>query len=138
MQSRYFLCQQKSARRSTRRHEVAQSRELRYTISQIARYRARPELHDQFLRVAWETETEFTELLRSIKRKHPAIAPLIDRLIGVARSISKPCATEHRLLAVGPTGKMPVGPTAKIDRKSTRLNSSHVSTSYAVFCLNKK
>src|SRR5690625_6617993 len=25
-----------------------------------------------------------------------------------------------------------------IDRKSTRLNSSHVATSYAVFCLNKK
>src|SRR5438067_8069125 len=24
------------------------------------------------------------------------------------------------------------------DRKSTRLNSSHVSTSYAVFCLKKK
>src|SRR5690606_39637350 len=24
------------------------------------------------------------------------------------------------------------------DRKSTRLNSSHVKTSYAVFCLNKK
>src|SRR5699024_11481416 len=24
------------------------------------------------------------------------------------------------------------------DRKSTRLNSSHVSISYAVFCLNKK
>src|SRR5690606_26851749 len=26
----------------------------------------------------------------------------------------------------------------KTDRKSTRLNSSHVKTSYAVFCLNKK
>src|SRR5699024_9925415 len=26
----------------------------------------------------------------------------------------------------------------KIDRKSTRLNSSHVSISYAVFCLKKK
>src|SRR5437868_8380650 len=26
----------------------------------------------------------------------------------------------------------------RIDRKSTRLNSSHVSISYAVFCLNKK
>src|SRR5437868_11885365 len=26
----------------------------------------------------------------------------------------------------------------KKDRKSTRLNSSHVSTSYAVFCLKKK
>src|SRR5690625_1652512 len=25
-----------------------------------------------------------------------------------------------------------------LDRKSTRLNSSHVATSYAVFCLNKK
>src|SRR5699024_12706153 len=25
----------------------------------------------------------------------------------------------------------------KVDRKSTRLNSSHVSNSYAVFCLNK-
>src|SRR5437868_14676656 len=28
--------------------------------------------------------------------------------------------------------------TAKGDRKSTRLNSSHVSISYAVFCLKKK
>src|SRR5699024_12065145 len=28
--------------------------------------------------------------------------------------------------------------TVKADRKSTRLNSSHVSISYAVFCLKKK
>src|SRR5699024_12159284 len=28
--------------------------------------------------------------------------------------------------------------TTKLDRKSTRLNSSHVSISYAVFCLKKK
>src|SRR5699024_12808924 len=27
---------------------------------------------------------------------------------------------------------------SKLDRKSTRLNSSHVSISYAVFCLKKK
>src|SRR5438874_2298808 len=27
---------------------------------------------------------------------------------------------------------------AKVDRKSTRLNSSHVEISYAVFCLKKK
>src|SRR5699024_11831479 len=29
-------------------------------------------------------------------------------------------------------------PYSKVDRKSTRLNSSHVSISYAVFCLKKK
>src|SRR5207249_12100669 len=29
-------------------------------------------------------------------------------------------------------------PVRPIDRKSTRLNSSHVSISYAVFCLKKK
>src|SRR5215510_15540474 len=33
--------------------------------------------------------------------------------------------------AVGP-------PAAGADRKSTRLNSSHVAISYAVFCLKKK
>src|SRR5699024_11851626 len=32
----------------------------------------------------------------------------------------------------------PVLKKGKPDRKSTRLNSSHVSTSYAVFCLKKK
>src|SRR5690606_37998817 len=31
-----------------------------------------------------------------------------------------------------------VGITVKSDRKSTRLNSSHVKISYAVFCLKKK
>src|SRR5438309_4481616 len=29
-------------------------------------------------------------------------------------------------------------PTIRLDRKSTRLNSSHSSISYAVFCLKKK
>src|SRR5690625_5775312 len=31
-----------------------------------------------------------------------------------------------------------LGKTLKQDRKSTRLNSSHVAISYAVFCLKKK
>src|SRR5690348_17907907 len=34
--------------------------------------------------------------------------------------------------------QMPVVQYAGIDRKSTRLNSSHPSISYAVFCLKKK
>src|SRR5699024_11339130 len=36
-----------------------------------------------------------------------------------------------------PTPTTPTS-TARTDRKSTRLNSSHVSISYAVFCLKKK
>src|SRR2546426_6642957 len=37
------------------------------------------------------------------------------------------------------TGSMPaVGSSRKRDRKSTRLNSSHLVISYAVFCLKKK
>src|SRR5690349_23110634 len=31
-----------------------------------------------------------------------------------------------------------IGLLVRIDRKSTRLNSSHVEISYAVFCLKKK
>src|SRR5690606_39583457 len=41
----------------------------------------------------------------------------------------------------GCQGKLHTVPTHKegrIDRKSTRLNSSHVKISYAVFCLKKK
>src|SRR5207245_3715709 len=41
-------------------------------------------------------------------------------------------AEELQLLAVDR------GPCARRDRKSTRLNSSHGSISYAVFCLKKK
>src|SRR5690606_41718526 len=33
---------------------------------------------------------------------------------------------------------LPCDPVQCIDRKSTRLNSSHVKISYAVFCLKKK
>src|SRR3712207_8545750 len=32
----------------------------------------------------------------------------------------------------------PGGPVETLDRKSTRLNSSHANISYAVFCLKKK
>src|SRR5690242_21438541 len=37
----------------------------------------------------------------------------------------------------GPHTSLPCGPGGQ-DRKSTRLNSSHMSISYAVFCLKKK
>src|SRR5690606_40083268 len=37
----------------------------------------------------------------------------------------------------GHPGRVPVH-ASQLDRKSTRLNSSHVKISYAVFCLKKK
>src|SRR5437870_13053943 len=40
--------------------------------------------------------------------------------------------------ADGVEGGDVVGLAGDIDRKSTRLNSSHVAISYAVFCLKKK
>src|SRR3712207_7220939 len=41
---------------------------------------------------------------------------------------------ERGLEAVGERGER----VASVDRKSTRLNSSHANISYAVFCLKKK
>src|SRR3712207_8039170 len=35
-------------------------------------------------------------------------------------------------------GRCPCPSTSLLDRKSTRLNSSHANISYAVFCLKKK
>src|SRR5438067_13418405 len=45
-------------------------------------------------------------------------------------------AANRDLIAIN--GFIAAGMNPLIDRKSTRLNSSHVSISYAVFCLKKK
>src|SRR5699024_12073663 len=44
----------------------------------------------------------------------------------------------HPLLERGQLKKAQKRARGSLDRKSTRLNSSHVSISYAVFCLKKK
>src|SRR5439155_9186071 len=46
----------------------------------------------------------------------------------------------HELVQPRPWGGPDAGKlvTLDLDRKSTRLNSSHVAISYAVFCLKKK
>src|SRR3712207_7865586 len=49
-----------------------------------------------------------------------------------ARSVPK------RLSTVTAPYPSPAPTTARADRKSTRLNSSHANISYAVFCLKKK
>src|SRR5689334_24499409 len=53
--------------------------------------------------------------------------------VAAEREVSE-SGSERGCSATGGTS----GRARKIDRKSTRLNSSHSSTSYAVFCLTKK
>src|SRR5690625_6882598 len=53
---------------------------------------------------------------------------------GVKRTVMDPQTLRRDCW--GPAHEM--GHTFQTDRKSTRLNSSHVAISYAVFCLKKK
>src|SRR5436309_8755722 len=52
-----------------------------------------------------------------------------------AQSADHRDGVRHELRRAGRAGQARV---AETDRKSTRLNSSHVKISYAVFCLKKK
>src|SRR5262245_49152078 len=60
------------------------------------------------------------------------------------RTTKPPSATAQRyaqtwvLFTTAPTVVQAVAEYAQRDRKSTRLNSSHLGISYAVFCLKKK
>src|SRR5690625_5820747 len=55
------------------------------------------------------------------------IAPVLEQL--AAQGLDTSGVVTH----INPSGRFVIG-----DRKSTRLNSSHVAISYAVFCLKKK
>src|SRR5438067_10700739 len=69
----------------------------------------------------------YTTLFRSAPRKRRGAREIVEEL-------------RHPALTVGRGRGMPrPRPTVSAgDRKRTRLNSSHVSISYAVFCLKKK
>src|SRR3712207_8503173 len=47
-------------------------------------------------------------------------------------------ARQTRRAILGAASRARKGNAAALDRKSTRLNSSHANISYAVFCLKKK
>src|SRR5256885_6915782 len=47
-------------------------------------------------------------------------------------------ADQHAVQSLQVCAGQPPGSSAHTDRKSTRLNSSHLVISYAVFCLKKK
>src|SRR3712207_8104656 len=55
-------------------------------------------------------------------------------------AIQRRCAIVHELVHIekGHTRHQPEHEEMRVDRKSTRLNSSHANISYAVFCLKKK
>src|SRR5258707_14533261 len=51
-------------------------------------------------------------------------------------AVEAPLVVAHEVLAG--QHRMLLDPDDRLDRKSTRLNSSHANISYAVFCLKKK
>src|SRR5205807_8125248 len=70
-------------------------------------------------------------LVRIVRRAHQVEIARRD-LAGLEQAVAQP--VEHRsppVAAHEQDGEVP-----DLDRKSTRLNSSHLVTSYAVFCLN--
>src|SRR2546426_4557137 len=71
----------------------------------------------------------YTTLFRSQRSLRPIFAGLVWRVgAGVGR---RPLGTPRRGVFDLPRGLL-------LDRKSTRLNSSHLVISYAVFCFEKK
>src|SRR5256886_9207972 len=55
------------------------------------------------------------------------------------QALASGCKSVRRVIVLKRTGQpISMDPSRDLDRKSTRLNSSHSQISYAVFCLKKK
>src|SRR5207249_8612564 len=73
----------------------------------------------------------------------PTVSAAVDGLVERGLLVREAVAGDRRAVRLGvtPAGRKQLARTeramAERDRKSTRLNSSHVSISYAVFCLKK-
>src|SRR3712207_8544507 len=86
----------------------------------------------------------YTTLFRSRLAQHPLRDhPDVARLFRERDELVRPQEPMHRMpppherLGVD-DGVVPHVDLGLVDRKSTRLNSSHANISYAVFCLKKK
>src|SRR5439155_18161118 len=93
------------------------------------RYRRHPDLHSFPTR----RSSDLRILLWLLPLAHPINSLLILNEVIAPFSRKLP---DHGSPAA--TGKQLLIPALGRDRKSTRLNSSHVAISYAVFCLKKK
>src|SRR5437868_10038655 len=80
----------------------------------------------------------YTTLFRSLPALDAALAAIAALCAGDVSAgpvAEQPAGARFRWLTAPRSTVVQAGP---VDRKSTRLNSSHVSISYAVFCLKKK
>src|SRR3712207_7546306 len=79
----------------------------------------------------------YTTLFRSVEEAHHALddgdVGAVGEAVGEERAHEVGAREERVEVAPRSTGGEGV-----VDRKSTRLNSSHANISYAVFCLEKK
>src|SRR5690348_17838089 len=86
----------------------------------------------------------YTTLFRSGAHDVPAWIHPEDRYMlsdpekALGRSIGMPLMGELTVGEPDDVKELTDGAKLELDRKSTRLNSSHPSISYAVFCLKKK
>src|SRR3712207_7388493 len=72
-------------------------------------------------------------VLAAPQRAHDPLAPLGEQ----AEPVGIRAAVRQRLVRVRGEHGRPCLTCQAVDRKSTRLNSSHAHISYAVFCLEK-
>src|ERR1039458_10549316 len=72
--------------------------------------------------------------LASILKADVEIAPMHSHPPGSDRDATRDLG---RPVFGSPVGSILLAPLCDVDRKSTRLNSSHLGISYAVFCLKK-
>src|SRR5207249_11355372 len=104
--------------------------------------------HTYFLFIDLSTTLLYTLSLHDALPISPGRDMMLKALSGMARYLHANAVPPSKVKPDGSIedSKSPVGFSAALlpylsalgDRKSTRLNSSHVSISYAVFCLKKK
>src|SRR5690554_4351268 len=88
-------------------------------------------IYNALVRLRENRENAFADIDVQLKLRHDLVPQLVNSVKGYMEheAGTLKAITEARQAAVS---------ASSVDRKSTRLNSSHVRISYAVFCLKKK
>src|SRR5690625_2260767 len=101
---------------------------------------------DEAFELADELELDFIELSHDLHEVMPALqepgkVQQLSRATGIGTTVHLSFVDLNLASVVPVARETAVERTRRgleLDRKSTRLNSSHVAISYAVFCLKKK